>query len=130
MLSNLPPRDAKVGLLGGSFNPAHGGHRHVSQLALRRLALDRVWWLVSPQNPLKEEFGMAPLEARCAKAISIAQHRRIDVTGLERELKTVYTIDTIRKLKLDASHVTFVWIMGADNPVSYTHLTLPTNREV
>lgn len=115
MLSNLPPRDAKVGLLGGSFNPAHGGHRHVSQLALRRLALDRVWWLVSPQNPLKEEFGMAPLEARCAKAISIAQHRRIDVTSLERELKTVYTIDTIRKLKLDASHVTFVWIMGADN---------------
>ena len=115
MLSKLPPRGAKVGVLGGSFNPAHGGHRHISQLALRRLALDRVWWLVSPQNPLKERSGMAPLDVRYSKANSIARHRRIDVTSLELELKTVYTIDTIRRLKSDVSHVTFVWIMGADN---------------
>jgi len=116
----LPSRGAKVGLLGGSFNPAHGGHKHISQLALRRLALDRVWWLISPQNPLKEQVGMAPLEARYSKASSIAQHRRIDVTTLELELKTIYTIDTIRRLKSDASHVTFVWIMGADNLIEIT----------
>ncbi len=116
----MPSRGAKVGLLGGSFNPAHGGHKHISQLALRRLALDRVWWLISPQNPLKEQVGMAPLEARHSKANSIAQHRRIDVTTLELELKTIYTIDTIRRLKSDASHVTFVWIMGADNLIEIT----------
>jgi len=109
-----------VGLLGGSFNPAHGGHKHISQLALRRLALDRVWWLVSPQNPLKEQLGMAPLEARRWNANSIAQHRRIDVTTLELELKTIYTIDTIRRLKSHVSHVTFVWIMGADNLIEIT----------
>ena len=104
-----------MGLLGGSFNPAHEGHRHISQLALRRLKLHRVWWLVSPQNPLKKPAGMAPLEIRCSSANAVAQHKRIDVTSLENELKTVYTVDTIGRLKDVGSHVTFVWIMGADN---------------
>lgn len=104
-----------MGLLGGSFNPAHDGHRHISQLALTKLNLDRVWWLVSPQNPLKQRAGMAPLEIRCSNADGVAQHTRIDVTSLEKELKTVYTVDTIRRLKRARPHVKFVWIMGADN---------------
>lgn len=104
----------RVGLLGGSFNPAHGGHRHVSLLALARLHLDRVWWLVSPQNPLKPTAGMASLEERLATARAIARHPRIVVSDLERRLGTVYTSDTLAELKRRFPHSRFVWLMGAD----------------
>ncbi len=107
----------KVGLLGGSFNPAHAGHRHISLIALRRLGLDRVWWLVSPQNPLKPEVGMASLERRLAAAREIAAHPRIHVGDIERRLGTRFTVDTLRALARRYPGYRFVWLMGADNLV-------------
>lgn len=105
----------RIGLLGGSFNPAHAGHRHISLLALKTLALDEVWWLVSPQNPLKSRDGMAPMAARLASARTIARHPRIHPTDLESRLGTRFTADTLRLLKRRRPGVRFVWIMGADN---------------
>ena len=105
----------RIGLLGGSFNPAHAGHVHASLVALRRLGLDRIWWLVSPQNPLKPESGMAPLAARLARAQEIARHPRIVVTDLERMLGTRFTSDTLKRLKARFPGQRFVLIMGADN---------------
>lgn len=105
----------RIGLLGGSFNPAHDGHRHISLLALRRLALDEIWWLVSPQNPLKPARDMAPLAKRLADARAIAAHPRIRVTDIERRLNTQYTIDTVRALKNRYPDHNFVWLIGADN---------------
>ncbi|TAD90119.1 MAG: nicotinate-nucleotide adenylyltransferase [Alphaproteobacteria bacterium] len=104
-----------IGLLGGSFNPAHSGHREVSLSALRRLKLDQVWWLVSPQNPLKPTAGMAPLDARLRQARIVAQDRRIWVSDIERPLGTRYTADTLRRLVQLCPGVRFVWLMGADN---------------
>lgn len=104
-----------MGLLGGSFNPAHGGHRRISLEVLRRLALDEVWWLVSPQNPLKPTAGMAPLAARLASARAVARHPRIRVTDIEARLSTRRTADSIAALKARFPGVRFVWIMGADN---------------
>ena len=116
MLARLPRRRARIGLLGGSFNPAHDGHLYISQVALRRLGLDRVWWLVSPGNPLKKKSGMASLQARLSHAHLIARdNSRIDVSDLEREIQTVYTIDTVGYLTRALPHVKFVWLMGADN---------------
>lgn len=112
----LPPPGYRVGLLGGSFNPAHGGHRHISVEALRRLALDEVWWLVSPQNPLKPARGMASLEQRLASARAvIGGHPRLRATTLEAALGTRYTADTLHALRFRFSRVRFVWLMGADN---------------
>lgn len=105
----------RVGLLGGSFNPAHSGHRHLSEAALKRLALDRVWWLVSPQNPLKPAGGMAPLAERIAAARAIARHPRIVVTDIEARLGTRYTADTLAALTMRFPRLRFVWLMGADN---------------
>ena len=110
-------RRARIGLLGGSFNPAHDGHRHISLLAIDRLGLDRVWWLVSPQNPLKPVAGMAPLAQRLARARQVARHPRLVVSDLERELGTQYTIDTLLALRRRLPKVAFVWLMGADNLV-------------
>lgn len=107
----------RVGLLGGSFNPAHEGHRHVSLAALRRLRLDAVWWLVSPQNPLKPVAGMAPFAERVAGAAEVARHPRIKATGIEAALGTRYTADTLAALRRRFPNVRFVWIMGADNLV-------------
>jgi nicotinate-nucleotide adenylyltransferase len=108
--------DRRIGLLGGSFNPAHAGHVHVSQEALRLLDLDEVWWLVSPQNPLKAADGMAGLAERMASARAItAAHPRIRITDLERALGTRYTIDTVRALRRHHPRARFVWLMGADN---------------
>ena len=107
----------RVGLLGGSFNPAHNGHRHVSLLALQLLRLDQVWWLVSPQNPLKATAGMASLERRFERARELARHPRIRVSDLERELGTRYTADTLPALKCRFGRIAFVWLMGADNLV-------------
>jgi nicotinate-nucleotide adenylyltransferase len=105
----------RTGLLGGSFNPAHKGHRRISLFALRALGLDEVWWLVSPGNPLKPEQGMAPLAARVKQARNLARRAPIRVTAIERQLGTRFTIDTIRALKRRFPNRCFVWLMGADN---------------
>jgi nicotinate-nucleotide adenylyltransferase len=104
-----------VGLLGGSFNPAHAGHRHISLIALKRLRLDEIWWLVSPQNPLKRTRGMAPFAERLAGARAVAQHPRIRVTGIEADLGTTYTAETLARLARRLPHLRFIWLMGADN---------------
>ncbi|HVJ51131.1 MAG TPA: nicotinate-nucleotide adenylyltransferase [Aliidongia sp.] len=101
--------------MGGSFNPAHRGHRHISLLALRRLALDEVWWLVSPQNPLKPVQGMAPFAERVTAAAEIASHPRIRIADIEARLGTRYTADTLAALRQRFPATRFVWLMGADN---------------
>ncbi len=106
---------ARTGLLGGSFNPAHGGHRAISLRAKEALGLDEVWWLVSPGNPLKPAAGMAPLAARVHSARAAARRAPIRVTAIERELGTRFTIDTLRALKRRFPRRRFVWLMGADN---------------
>lgn len=110
------PRDTarRIGLLGGSFNPAHEGHRHISLEALKRLGLDEVWWLVSPQNPLKAATAMEPLALRVARARQLAHHPRIRVEAPELALGTRYTLDTVRALRRLYPQARFVWIMGAD----------------
>ncbi len=104
-----------TGLLGGSFNPAHGGHRRISLFAREALGLDEVWWLVSPGNPLKPVAGMAALGQRFASAAAQAHRAPIRVTALERELGTRYTLDTLRALKQRYPKRHFVWLMGSDN---------------
>lgn len=104
----------RVGLLGGSFNPAHAGHLHISLEALKRLGLDEVWWLVSPQNPLKSDDGMEPLPTRVARARQLARHPHIRIEAPELMLGTRYTLDTVRALKRAYPHAQFVWLMGAD----------------
>lgn len=104
----------RVGLFGGSFNPAHAGHLHVSIEALKRLRLDQVWWLVSPQNPLKGAQGMASLAERLAGARALARHPKLKVMTLESRLGTRYTADTLARLGAWPGH-RFVWLMGADN---------------
>jgi nicotinate-nucleotide adenylyltransferase len=112
----------RIGLLGGSFNPAHGGHLHISRLALRRLDLDEVWWLVSPQNPLKPEAGMAPFAERLARAEAVAAaDRRIRVSAIEARLRTTYTADTLRALHRRFPRTRFVWLMGGDNLVQFPY---------
>ena len=105
----------RIGLLGGSFNPAHSGHRAISRHAIRALGLDEVWWLVSPGNPLKPEAGMAPFEARLASARKMARRSPICVTGIEKRLKTRYTVDTLGKLTRRFPDNRFIWLMGGDN---------------
>jgi nicotinate-nucleotide adenylyltransferase len=109
----------RIGLFGGTFDPPHRAHLGASLLALKRLKLDRVWWLVTPGNPLKDTSGLAPLEQRIAAARALTHHPRIDVTGLEAVIKTRYTYDTIRWLLTRCPGVQFVWIMGADNLRSF-----------
>lgn len=111
----------RIGLLGGSFNPAHEGHRHLSMEAMRHLRLDGVWWLVSPQNPLKSANDMAPLAERMAGARRIAKHPKLFVTDIETRLNTVYTADTLRRLTRLFPRVRFVWLMGADNLSQISH---------
>jgi nicotinate-nucleotide adenylyltransferase len=105
----------RIGLLGGSFNPAHGGHRRISLFPCEALGLDEVWWLVSPGNPLKPAAGMAPLPARVASARRQARRAPIRVTALERELGTRFTVDTLRAVGRRWPRHRFVWLMGADN---------------
>jgi nicotinate-nucleotide adenylyltransferase len=105
----------KTGLLGGSFNPAHRGHRRLSISAARALGLDELWWLVSPGNPLKPQAGMAPLEARFASARRAARGLPIRVTAIERQLGTRYTADTLLALRRRFPERSFIWLMGADN---------------
>jgi len=113
LASANPPK--RVALLGGSFNPAHDGHRHISLAALRRLRVDQVWWMVSPQNPLKPVAGMAPLDERMASAQEAARHPQIKITDIERHLGTLYTADTLAALTRRFPQTRFVWLMGADN---------------
>ena len=106
---------ARIGLLGGSFNPAHGGHRHISLQAMHALGLDEVWWLVSPGNPLKDGAkDMAPFEARLASAEGMARRARIRVSDFEQRAGTRYTIDTVEKLKRRYPKHDFVWLLGSD----------------
>ena len=105
----------RVGLLGGSFNPAHGGHRRISLFALQALELDEVWWLVSPGNPLKPRAGMAPLQVRVASAINQARRAPIRVTAIEQALGTRFTVDTLGALTRRYPRTDFVWLMGSDN---------------
>ena len=104
----------RIGLLGGSFNPAHGGHRRISLAAIDALRLDEVWWLVSPGNPLKRVVGMAPLPARFASARTMARRSRIVATDIEARLHTRYSIDTVRALIRRYPGHRFIWLMGAD----------------
>jgi nicotinate-nucleotide adenylyltransferase len=105
----------RIGLLGGSFNPPHVAHRAISLFAIKRLELDRVWWLVSPGNPLKDSGGLRDLDERAEAARRMADDPRIDVSCLESVIGTRYTVDTISYLRRRASGLRFVWIMGADN---------------
>jgi nicotinate-nucleotide adenylyltransferase len=105
----------RVGLLGGAFNPPHAGHRALSLFAMKRLQLDRVWWLVSPGNPLKDTSASPPLHVRLAGARDLAAHPAIDVTDIEAAIGTRYTVDTIAALRRRYPNVRFVWLMGADN---------------
>lgn len=103
-----------IGLLGGSFDPAHEGHAHITREALKRMGLDRVWWLVSPANPLKA-VPPAPMAARMAQARAVMRHPRVRITDLETRLGTIRTADTVERLQAIYPGVTFVWLMGADN---------------
>jgi nicotinate-nucleotide adenylyltransferase len=107
----------RIGLLGGSFNPAHEGHRYISLLALKRLRLDEVWWVLTPQNPLKNARDTAPFEERLKAANRVARHPRIRVTDIERRLGTAHTADTLALLLPRFPKCRFVWLMGADNLV-------------
>jgi nicotinate-nucleotide adenylyltransferase len=114
------PALTTTGLLGGSFNPAHGGHRDISLFAIEALGLNELWWLVSPGNPLKSKKEMAPLPARLASANAKARRSRIKASAIERELGTRYTIDTLEKLIRRYPKRRFIWIMGADNVTNFT----------
>jgi nicotinate-nucleotide adenylyltransferase len=103
-----------VGLLGGSFDPAHEGHVHITKEALKRFRLDRVWWLVSPGNPLKTE-GPAPIDRRIAAARAVMDHPRVTITDIETRLGTRYTAETLSALRRAYPGVNFIWLMGADN---------------
>lgn len=105
----------KVGLFGGSFNPAHDGHAHVAETAVQRLDLDRVIWLVSPQNPLKDSRQTAPLADRMASAEGFAKGPNMVVSDFETRVGTTWTVDTLRALKRRHPGVHFVWLMGSDN---------------
>jgi nicotinate-nucleotide adenylyltransferase len=116
------PRHApglRIGLFGGSFNPPHEGHRLVTLTALRRLGLDRVWWIVTPGNPLKDISALPPQAARMAACRRLMPEPMVDITGFEAGIGTRYTLDTLRYLKRRCPTVCFVWIMGADNLIQF-----------
>ncbi len=111
----------RVGLFGGSFNPPHEGHLHVTEKALRRLDLDLIWWIVTPGNPLKDHGVLEPLEKRLAQCEKLAVHPRIKITAFEAELPTSYTVDTLDFVTRRNPGVHFVWLMGADNLGQFHH---------
>jgi nicotinate-nucleotide adenylyltransferase len=119
--SGLPARlprvqkDMRIGLFGGSFNPPHNGHRLASLIALNRLDLSSVWWMVTPGNPLKENSGLPSIQTRMEAARAVANHPGIHITGFEADIETRFTYDTVKYLIDRNPGVHFVWIMGADN---------------
>ena len=110
----------RIGLLGGSFDPAHEGHAHITREALKRFGLDQVWWLVSPGNPLKVR-GPAPLAERMARARRVMDHPQVRITDLEARLGTRYTHATLSRLIAHYPGVRFIWLMGADNLADFHH---------
>ena len=108
-----------IGLLGGSFNPPHDGHLHISELVFARARLDRIWWIVTPGNPLKDHGNLAPLADRVAACREVARHPRIDVTAFEARYSVRYSADTLAILKRQRPRLNFVWIMGADNLATF-----------
>ncbi|TVP71758.1 MAG: nicotinate-nucleotide adenylyltransferase [Rhodobacteraceae bacterium] len=112
------PKGVRIGLFGGSFDPAHEGHVHVTRHALKRLQLDQIWWLVTPGNPLKAT-GPAPLDTRLARARALMQHPRVQLTQVEAQLGTRFSSDTVRVLLKLYPQRDFVWIMGADNLAAF-----------
>jgi len=111
----------RIGLLGGTFNPPHAGHRLITQIALRRLQLDALWWLVTPGNPLKERQKLPPLDARLKACRKFISDPRVRVTGFEQHLATPFTVATLAFLKLRRPGTHFIWVMGADNLASLHH---------
>lgn len=120
--SGLPrhARGMRIGLLGGSFNPAHAAHRQISLIAMRRLGLDAVWWLVTPGNPLKDNRALPSLSDRMEQAADIARHPRILITGVEAVWRLRFTIDVLKKLKQSCPGTHFVWLMGSDNLAGFS----------
>ncbi len=109
-------KNRTIGLLGGSFNPAHAGHLHISEYSLKALGIDQIWWLVCPQNPLKDTTNMADYKERFASAIAVTKHNRhIFVSDIEKKLNTRYTYQTLCNLKKRYNGTNFIWLMGADN---------------
>ncbi len=109
----------RIGLFGGSFNPPHAGHRLVTLTALRRLGLDRIWWIVTPGNPLKDTRRLPPQADRMAACRRLMREPMMEITGFEAGIGTRYTLDTLRYLKRRCPGVRFVWIMGADNLIQF-----------
>ncbi len=105
----------RIGLLGGSFNPPHDGHQHISELTLKRAALDRVWWILTPGNPLKDHSDLAALNQRMEKCRELVTHPRIEITGFEAAMRFHYTERTLAYLLACRPRLDFVWIMGADS---------------
>lgn len=105
----------KIGLFGGSFDPPHSGHLHVSKLALKRLGLDQLWWIITPGNPLKNHSGLAPVQERISACSKMITHPNIRICAFEAKLNSRYTADTIEALRKRRPTANFVWVMGADN---------------
>lgn len=127
-LFSLTARKA-IGIMGGSFNPAHDGHRHIADLAVRKLNLDELWWLVSPQNPLKTNDEMARFEVRIKAALAVAQtaryRRAMVVSGLEGHFGTVMTYATLMRIRRHVRGAILIWIMGGDNLLSFHRWNRP-----
>jgi nicotinate-nucleotide adenylyltransferase len=123
LAARLPPDsgDSAVGLLGGSFNPAHDAHVEISETAIKRLGLAHVWWLVTPGNPLKAEGTAAPLDGRISAARTLVGSRPITATGFERNLHDPYTLSTLTFLVRRRPRTRFVWLMGADCLAEFHH---------
>jgi len=117
----LATEGARIGLLGGSFNPPHAGHNLISEMALKQLNLDQVWWLVSPGNPIKSHDNLLDLSNRIEQAGDVAHNKHIKITAFEAALPTNYTAQTVKFLKRRYGGVRFVWLMGADNLVGFHH---------